>query len=228
MNAEQLWETTMNPEKRTLQQVTIENAAEADHIFLMLMGDEVPPRRKFIEDNALNVSRTFPEMRDLAEVEGLVGAFVWQYPNIATSVLRPVNTLGYYVHSAIGTYLKLDILPTVTGYDPMMQFIHEEDLSEAIVLALEKRLHGVYNVAGPGAVPLKAAIRAIGRTYISVPEPIIGYVIRQLFRFKVYRFPESALDFIKYPCTVSGERFVRATGFKPLFSLEDIFASVAK
>ncbi len=52
MNAEQLWETTMNPEQRTLQQVTIENAAEADHIFSMLMGDDVPPRRKFIEDHA--------------------------------------------------------------------------------------------------------------------------------------------------------------------------------
>ena len=52
MNAEQLWETTMNPEKRMLQQVTIENAAEADHIFSMLMGDDVPPRRKFIEDHA--------------------------------------------------------------------------------------------------------------------------------------------------------------------------------
>ncbi len=52
MNAEQLWTTTMNPEKRTLQQVTIENAAEADHIFSMLMGDDVPPRRKFIEDHA--------------------------------------------------------------------------------------------------------------------------------------------------------------------------------
>ncbi len=52
MNAEQLWSTTMNPESRTLQQVTIENAAEADHIFSMLMGDDVPPRRKFIEDHA--------------------------------------------------------------------------------------------------------------------------------------------------------------------------------
>jgi DNA gyrase subunit B len=52
MNAEQLWETTMNPEQRTLQQVTIENAAEADHIFSMLMGDDVPPRRKFIEEHA--------------------------------------------------------------------------------------------------------------------------------------------------------------------------------
>jgi DNA gyrase subunit B len=52
MNAEQLWETTMNPETRTLRQVTIDSAAEADHIFSMLMGDEVPPRREFIERHA--------------------------------------------------------------------------------------------------------------------------------------------------------------------------------
>lgn len=52
MNAEQLWDTTMNPENRTLRQVTIENAAECDQVFSMLMGDEVPPRREFIERNA--------------------------------------------------------------------------------------------------------------------------------------------------------------------------------
>ena len=53
MNAEQLWETTLNPENRILKQVTIENAGEADRIFSMLMGDEVPPRREFIEKNAV-------------------------------------------------------------------------------------------------------------------------------------------------------------------------------
>ena len=52
MNAEQLWDTTLNPEHRTLRQVTIENAMGADHVFSMLMGDEVPPRRAFIEENA--------------------------------------------------------------------------------------------------------------------------------------------------------------------------------
>ncbi|MFN5630116.1 MAG: DNA topoisomerase (ATP-hydrolyzing) subunit B [Bacteroidota bacterium] len=52
MNAEQLWDTTMNPENRTLRQVTIDSAAEADRIFSMLMGDDVPPRRDFIEKNS--------------------------------------------------------------------------------------------------------------------------------------------------------------------------------
>ena len=52
MNAEQLWDTTMNPEFRTLRQITIESMTEADRVFSMLMGDEVPPRRDFIERNA--------------------------------------------------------------------------------------------------------------------------------------------------------------------------------
>jgi UDP-glucose 4-epimerase len=178
------------------------------------------------EDAPLNVSRTYPEVRDLAEVDTLCSGFLWRHPEIATAILRPVNTLGYYVHSAIGRYLKLDYVPTIFGFNPMMQFIHEEDLAEAVALALQAGAHGVFNVAGPGAVPVEVAIRATGGTPLPIPEAAARAIFGALFRFGLYPFPPGAIDFVKYPCTVDASRFRRATGFTPLFTLEDIFASV--
>ncbi|HYB98824.1 MAG TPA: NAD-dependent epimerase/dehydratase family protein [Candidatus Limnocylindrales bacterium] len=179
------------------------------------------------EDHPLNASRNFPEIRDLCEVEGLVGAFLWRYPEIATCVLRPANTLGAGVHSAIGTYLKLPAVPTIMGFNPMMQFIHAEDVAEATEIVLHKKIRGVYNVAGPGAVPIKRAIREIGRARISIPDPIAHLLIGTLFNLSVYQFPPGAIDYIKYPCTISDARFRSATGFRPRHSLAEIFASVS-
>jgi UDP-glucose 4-epimerase len=180
------------------------------------------------EDSPLSASRSYPEIRDLVEVDTLASAFLWRYPHIRTCVLRPVNVLGYYVHSMIGQYLREHRIPTVMGFDPMMQFIHEEDLSEAIALALEHGLQGVFNVTGPGEVPLHTAIRETGGTALPMPEPIIRPLFERLFRWGLLPYPPGAIDYLKYPITVSGDRFVDATNFRPLFSLEEIFQSLRR
>jgi 1-acyl-sn-glycerol-3-phosphate acyltransferase len=130
-------------------------------------------------------------------------------------VLRPVNVLGYYVHSMIGEYLRQSRVPTVMGFDPMMQFIHEEDVSEAIALALEHGLQGVFNVVGPGAVPLSVAIRESRRTAWPLPEPLLRPLLDRLFRLGPRAVPVGAMDYVKYPVTLSGKRFGDATGFRP-------------
>ena len=178
------------------------------------------------EDSPLSASRSYPEIRDLVEVDTLATAFLWRYSHIRTCVLRPVNVLGYYVQSMIGQYLRQRRVPTVMGFDPMMQFIHEEDLSEAIALTLEQGIRGVFNVTGPGEVPLHTAIREAGGVAWSVPEPILRSLYRRLFQLGLTSHPPGALDYLKFPITLSGDRFIDATSFRPLFGLAETLQSV--
>lgn len=171
------------------------------------------------ESFPLNVSRTYPEVRDLAEVDMLATGYLWRNPEVAISILRPVNVLGRHVHSAIGRYLSGPIVPTVLGFDPMMQFLHEEDLTEAIVLCLEKNTRGAFNVVGPDAVPLSVAIRESGGVALPLPELLLRPAITALFRAGIYPFPPGVIDFAKYPCTLDGTRFREATGFRPRYDL---------
>ncbi|HVH06580.1 MAG TPA: NAD-dependent epimerase/dehydratase family protein, partial [Myxococcota bacterium] len=180
------------------------------------------------EDSPLSASRNYPEIRDLVEVDTLASAFIWKYPHIRTCVLRPVNVLGYFVHSMIGSYLRMERIPTLMGFDPLMQFVHEEDICEAIALALEHGLQGVFNVAGPGQVPLHTAIRETGGKSVALPEIALRPLVDRLFRLGLFPYPAGALDYIKYPVTLSGRRFAEATQFRPLFSLEEIFHSVRR
>jgi UDP-glucose 4-epimerase len=128
----------------------------------------------------------------------------------------------------IGSYLRRDRIPTLMGFDPIMQFVHEEDICEAISLALEHGLQGVFNVTGPGQVPLHTAIRETGGKSFALPELALRPMVDRLFRLGLFPYPAGALDYIKYPVTLSGRRFVDATRFRPLFSLEEIFHSVRR
>ncbi len=178
------------------------------------------------EEYPLDASRNYPEIRDLVEVDSLTQGFLWKYPDIQTVVLRPVNTLGYAVRNAIRTYLTMRRVIVMTGFNPMLQFIHEEDLAEAVAVTLERGLRGVYNVTGPGEVPLRTAIQETGGRPLSLPEPIARPVITRMHAAGLFPFPPGAIDYIKYPCTISGKRFADSTEFRPLFGLRETFRTV--
>ena len=162
------------------------------------------------EDPPMAVS-TFPELADLVAADLYACTALWRMPALKTAVLRFCYTLGSTGHGTLAAFLKGPIVPSVLGFDPLYQFMHERDVATAICLSLEKQLHGVYNVAGPPPVPLSVVVRATGRRLVPLPEMLFA---RALGHFGLPKLPRGALSHIKYPVVVSSAQFCGATGFR--------------
>jgi UDP-glucose 4-epimerase len=162
------------------------------------------------EDEPPMALQTFPELADLVAADLYAGSALWRFPELATSVLRMVYTLGPTGHGTLCTFLKGPRVPTLLGFDPLFQFMHEQDHASAICLALEKRPRGVFNVAGPQPVPLSLIIRQTGRKILPLPEMLVSLAIG---RFGLPKLPRGALEHIKHPVIVDGSAFKQATGF---------------
>lgn len=154
---------------------------------------------------------SFPELADLVAADLYAGSALWRYPSFVTTVLRMVYTLGPTGHGTLATFLRGARVPTILGYDPLFQFMHEQDVVSALALALVRRPRGVFNVAGPQPVPLSTVIRETGRTNVPLPEIVFHAA---LGRFGLPKLPAGALEHIKYPVTVDGGAFRAATGFE--------------
>jgi UDP-glucose 4-epimerase len=165
------------------------------------------------DDPPLAVS-TFPELSDLVASDLYAGSALWRYPEVCTSVLRMCYTLGPGKHGTLAQYLRGPRVATVLGFDPLYQFMHEEDAARAICASLTNKLRGVYNVAGPQPVPLSLLIRVTGRTNVTIPEPLF---YRMLGHFGLPQLPPGAINHVKHPVVVDHAAFRAATGFVPTF-----------
>ncbi|QDG49208.1 SDR family oxidoreductase [Persicimonas caeni] len=157
---------------------------------------------------------TFPELADLVAADLFAGSALWRYPDMDTTVLRLCYTLGPSQRGTLASYLKGPRVPTVLGFDPLYQFMHEQDAAEAICLSLDHKLRGVFNVAGPQPVPLSLLIDVTGRTQIPIPEPLYG---RSLGKFGFPNLPKGSTNHIKYPIVIDDSAFRRETGFQQRF-----------
>ncbi|MFW2388394.1 MAG: SDR family oxidoreductase [Polyangiales bacterium] len=162
------------------------------------------------EDEPPMSAHSFPELADLVAADLYAASSLWRYPEIATAVLRVVYTLGPSKNGTLATFLRGPNVPLVMGFDPLFQFIHEDDAAEAVASSLEHKLHGIYNVAGPSPVPLSTIVRAAGRRPLPVPSAVFKL---GLGRMGLPYLPAGAIDHLKYPIVVDGDPFRRATEF---------------
>jgi len=163
------------------------------------------------EDDPPMALQTFAELADLVAADLYAGTALWRFRELRTSILRLCYTLGPARTGTLATFLTGPRVPTILGYDPLYQFMHERDAAHAICLALEKQLHGVFNVAGPQPLPLSLIIHQTGRTRLPVPEPLFRFA---LGRFGLPRLPAGAVEHVKYPVTIDAAAFRQATGFR--------------
>jgi UDP-glucose 4-epimerase len=163
------------------------------------------------EDEPPRALEKVPELADLVAADLYAATALWRLPEITTAVLRLVYTMGAPGTGTLASFLRGRRVPMVLGYDPLFHVMQEEDVVTSIQLALEKRVRGIFNVAGPPPVPFSIIIRETGRTPVPLPGPLLA---RLLGRFGFPRMSVGTLDHIKYPIVVDNRRFREATGFQ--------------
>ncbi len=178
-----------------------------------------PDNPQFLDENApLLGAATFSSIRDLVDVDMLAQSFVWKRPATETVILRPTHILGA-VNNAPSNYLRQSVVPTLLGYDPMVQVIHADDVVGAIVHALRKPARGVFNLAGPPPVPVSRLIELAGKSRLPVPHAVFKAGLKRLWNLRATSFPAPELDFIMYVCMVDDTRAKRELGFRAAHDL---------
>ena len=177
------------------------------------------------EDAPLLGGARFSEIRDLIEVDMLAQGFFWKHPQTETVILRPVHILGT-VRNAPSNFLRLPTIPTLLGFDPMIQVIHESDVVRAIQRALVSGKRGIFNVAGPEPLPLSHAIKILGRASLPVPYTIGRMLVQRMWSLRLTNFPAPELDHIRYVCMVDDARARNDLGFLPQMRVEETVRAV--
>lgn len=177
------------------------------------------------EDAPLLGGERFGDIRDLIIVDMYANSFFWKFPHIETVILRPVHIIGS-VKNAPSNYLRLNLIPTVLGYDPLVQVIHEQDVVKAIILSLKKGVKGVFNITGATEIPLSVLVSKTGKRRIPVPGILFDLGMKFMWKFRITSFPPPEVDHLRYLCMVDGLRAEKILGFKAEKGIDYILKSL--
>jgi UDP-glucose 4-epimerase len=165
--------------------------------------------------------------KDALEIEGYVRGFARRRPDVRVTTLRAANVIGPGVSSPIAQYFRLPVIPTVLGFDPRLQFLHEQDLLAVLRHAVTSDVPGTFNVAGEGVILLSQAVRRLGRPTLPVPTFALSAVGSMMRGVGVSEFSPEQVAFLTYGRGVDTTRLRTELGFTPRYTTRAAFADLA-
>ncbi len=170
--------------------------------------------------------------KDAIEVEGYVRGFARRRPDVAVAVLRFANVLGASVQTPLAAYFAMPVLPTVLGYDPRLQFTHEDDVVEVLRIAAGEPARGTlnagtFNIAGDGVLLLSQAARRLGRPMVPVPLPALTWMGTALRGTGLSDISPEQIRLLTHGRVVDTAQMRETLGFTPAFTTAAAFEAFA-
>ncbi|MEU3711449.1 NAD-dependent epimerase/dehydratase family protein [Streptomyces catenulae] len=171
--------------------------------------------------------------KDVVEAEGYVRGFARRRPDVAVCVLRFANVLGPCADSPLAEYFSLPVLPTVLGYDPRLQFVHEEDALAALLIAASAPRpgtlnSGTFNIAGDGVLLLSQTARRLGRPTLPLLLPTVTWAGAALRAVGVTDFSPEQIRLLTHGRVVRTTQMRETLGFEPRYTTAETFAEFAR
>lgn len=173
-----------------------------------------PLNPNFLDEAAelrgLGGSRFF---NDRVEAEREVARFAEENPGAVVTILRTAPILGPTINNYVTRFFRRPLLPVLMGFDPLMQFVHEDDAVEAFALACREDHPGAYNIVGEGVLPYTTVVARLGRIPAPVPHFVAYPLARVLWATQVMESPPAFLDWLRYLCVADGSKARERMGF---------------
>ena len=166
--------------------------------------------------------------KDAMEIEGYLRGFGRRRPDVELCVLRLASVVGPTISTPLTRYLALPVVPTVLGFDPRLQLLHEDDAEAVLLRAALGDYQGAVNVAGDGILLLSQAIRRAGRLVMPVPQPAAGGVGRLLRQFGLVALTPERTRFLDFGRVVDTTRLVTDFGYQPRYSTAEALAEFVR
>jgi UDP-glucose 4-epimerase len=173
------------------------------------------------ERHALRASVNEPFFADKIEAEGEAHRFAQRAQGSVVTILRTAPILGPTVDNYVTRYLSRKLVPTMLGFDPLLQFIHEVDAIAAFKLAVDRDVPGTFNVVGDGVLPLSTVIKLAGRIGIPLPHPLVETVTALGWAVQIAEAPPVFLKYLRFLCVADGQKAWDMMGFRPAYTTRE-------